>query len=136
MESKNLPIPVELPSELIELNRQIEVWRRDPSRGRRMPEHLWALVVQLARQWGVHRVARCLHLDYYSIKKRMRGGAETSCHEAKSTFIELPAFASGGMPECNIEVEHPRGARMRIHVKGTAMPDLASITRAFFGNKR
>lgn len=136
MESKNLPIPVELPSELIELSRRIKVWRQDPSRGRRIPEPLWAAVVQLACQHGVHRVARCLHLDYYSIKKRMRGSAERCCAEAKTTFVELPAFASGGKPECDIEVEHPRGARMRIHVTGTALPDLASITRAFFGNKR
>jgi hypothetical protein len=136
MESKNLPIPVELHSELIELSRRLEVWRRDPSRGRRIPEPLWASVAQLARQHGVHRVARCLHLDYYSIKKRLRGGAETSCADAKPTFIELPAFASGGLQECTIEVEHPRGARMRIQVKGAALPDLASITRAFCGNKR
>jgi hypothetical protein len=136
MESKNLPIPVELPCELKELSRRINLWRRDPSRGRRMPEFLWALAVHLARQHSVHRVARCLHLDYYSLKRRMQGAAETACAEANPTFIELPAFSSGGMPECNIEVEHPRGARMRIHVKGTALPDLASITRAFFGNKR
>lgn len=131
MESKNLPMPVEHPSELIELSRRIEVWRQDPSRGRRIPEPLWASVVQLARRYGVHQVARFLHLDYYSIKKRMRGGAEE-----KPTFIELPAFASSCMPECNIEVEHPRGARMRINVKGTTLPDLATITRAFFGNKQ
>jgi len=43
-----------------------------------MPETLWASAVQLARRQGVHRVARCLHLDYYSLKKRMRSGAETA----------------------------------------------------------
>ncbi len=136
MESKNLPIPVEIPSEIKEVSRRISLWRRDSSRGRRMPESLWALAVQLARQHGVHRVARYIHLDYYSLKRRMRGGAETACPEANPTFIELPALASAGMQECNIEVEHPRGARMRIHVKGTALPDLASITRAFCGDKR
>mgnify|MGYP001073880016 FL=1 len=135
MESRSLPIPIENPSELIELSRRIDLWRRDPSRGRRMPEPLWASAVQLARRHGIHRVARCLHLDYYSLKKRMRGGAETAGLEANPTFIELPAFASAGMPECHIEVDHPHGGRMRIHVRGTALPDLASITRAFCGGK-
>jgi hypothetical protein len=135
MESRNLPIPVKNPSELIELSRRIEQWRRGPSRGRRMPEPLWASAVQLARRQGVHRVARCLHLDYYSLKKRTWGGTETARSEANATFIELPAFASAGIPECNIELEHPLGARMRIHVTGTALPDLASIARAFCGGK-
>jgi len=135
MESRSLPIPVENPSELIELSRRIEQWRRGPSRRRRMPEPLWASAVQLARRQGVHRVARRLRLDYYSLKKRMRGGAETACPEGNPIFIELPAFVSAGMPECNIEVEPPRGGRMRIHIKGTALTDLASITRAFCGGK-
>jgi hypothetical protein len=135
MESRNLPIPVKNPLEIIELSRRIEQWRRGPSRGRRMPEPLWASAVQLAHREGVHRVARCLHLDYYSLKKRMRSEAETACPEGNPGFIELPAFVSAGMPECNIEVEPPRGGRMRIHIKGTALPDLVSITRAFCGGK-
>ena len=131
MGSRNLPIPVEIPSELIELSRRVEEWRRGPSRGRRMPEPLWASAVRLARQQGVHRVARSLRLDYYSLKKRIRVGTETAWLEANPTFIELPA----GMPECHIEVEHPHSGRMSIRIKGTALPDLASITRAFCGGK-
>jgi hypothetical protein len=135
MESRNLPIPVEIPSEIKELSRQVELWRSDPSRCRRMPEPLWISAVKIARNYGACRVARCLRLDYYSLKERMRSGTETASPKQKPAFIELPAFPVAE-PECNIEVEHPHGARMRIHVKGTALPDLASITRAFCGDKR
>jgi hypothetical protein len=68
----------------------------------------------------------------------MCSGAETRGREpsqAATTFIELAAVTSAAIPECSIEVDHPRGARMRIHVKGTVLPDLASITRAFCGGK-
>jgi len=136
MESKNLPIPVEIPSEIGELSRQIEQWRSDPSRGRRIPEPLWISAVKIARNYGACRVARCLRLDYYSLKERMRCGAETGRPKQKTVFIELPAFPSAAVPECSIEVEHPRSGRLRIHVKGTALPDLASITRVFCGGKK
>jgi hypothetical protein len=99
-----------------------------------MPELLWNSAGQLGRQYGVCRVARYLRLDYYSLKERIQYGTELAGPGAKANFIELPAI--GLAPECSIELEHPRGARMRIHVKGTALPDLASITRAFCGGKR
>jgi hypothetical protein len=136
MESKNLPIPEEIPSEIKELSRQIEQWRKDPARGRRIPEHLWISAVKIARNYGAGRVARCLRLDFYSLKERMRCGTETASPKQKPAFIELPAFPSAAVPECSIEVEHPRNGRMRIHVKGTAMPDLASITRVFCGGDK
>lgn len=136
MESRNLPIRVEIPSEIKELGHRIEQWRNRRVRSRRMPDPLWTLAAQLARHHGVHRVARCLRLDYYSLKERMNGGAEAGGPEPRTTFIELPALTSASVPECAIELEHPRGSRMRIHVKGTALPDLAELTRAFCGTKR
>lgn len=136
MESINLPVAVEIPSEIKELSRQIEQWRSDPRRGRRMPESLWALAVRVAGQHGACRVSRCLRLDYYSLKERMRHGAEGIDTQPKPTFIELSTLSSAAVPECSIELENPRGFRMRIHVKGTGLPDLVLITRAFCGAKR
>jgi hypothetical protein len=135
MERKNLPVPVELPSELKELGLKIEQWRGDPCRSRRMPESLWALAVEVAGQHGVCRVARCFSLDYYSLKERMRSGVETVGPQRKATFIQLPNLSSSSSIECSIEIEQPRGSRLRIHVKGTALPDLASTVRAFCGKR-
>lgn len=137
MESKNLPTPVEIPSEIKELSRQIERWRSNPTRGRRIPEPLWISAVKIARNHGACCVARRLRLDYYSLKQRMRGRTQAASPEQqKPAFIELPAFPSATVPECSIEIEHPRSGRMRIHVKGTGIPDLASITRVFCGGEK
>ena len=136
MESRNLPLRIEIPSEINELGHRIEQWRSRRVRSRRMPDPLWAMAAQLARHHGLHRVARCLRLDYYSLKERMHGGTGTGRPEPRPAFIELPAFNSASTPECAIELEHPRGSRMRIHIKGTALPDVAELTRAFCGAKR
>jgi hypothetical protein len=138
MDSRNLPVRFKTYPDIEGLARQLEQWRNDPMRARRIPDSLWDAAGELAQRYGVHTVARRLHLDYYSLKKRMRSGAETRGGEPSqtaTTFIELAAVTSAVLPECSIEVDHPRGARMRIHVKGTVLPDLASITRVFCGGK-
>ncbi len=63
MESKNLRVPTEIPAEIQELSRQIEQWRSIRPRSRAMPDPLWTLAANLARQYGVARVARFLRLD-------------------------------------------------------------------------
>lgn len=136
MESKNLPAPTENPSEIQELSRQIEQWRNTRPCRRPMPEPLWTLAANLAKQYGLARVARCLRLDYYSLKERIQPREEIPATESGPTFIELQPLAAAPLSECTIELDHPRGSRMRIHVKGTALPDIAALTRMFCGVKR
>jgi hypothetical protein len=136
MELKNLPAPAEIPSELKELSRQIEQWRSTRPCRRPMPEPLWTLAANLARQYGMARVARCLRLDYYSLKEHIQPREEITATESRPTFIELPHLAAAPLSECTIELDHPRGSRMRIHIKGTALPDIAALTRTFYGMKR
>jgi hypothetical protein len=64
MESKELPAPVIIPSDLKGLSRQIEQWRRTRPYRMPMPEALWTLAVNVARQHGLARVARFTRLDY------------------------------------------------------------------------
>jgi hypothetical protein len=91
---------------------------------------LWSVAVDLARGHGLNRTAQALGLDYYSLKKRL--GAVQDAAEAPA-FIELLGSGPGIGRECTIEVEGDRGARMRIRVTGTELPDLAAITGAFRG---
>lgn len=136
MESKILAAPVVIPAEIQELSRQIEQWRSIRRHRMPMPEPLWTVAANLARQYGVARVARFLRLDYYSLKERLQPPKRQQVSVPRSpTFIELPHRTATPDPECSIELEHPRGSRMRIHVKG-ALPDLAALTRAFWGKKR
>ena len=41
-------------------------------------------------------------------------------------------IASG---ECVLEVENDDGVKMRIHLKGVAMPDLVALSRSFWNRQ-
>jgi len=73
MESKKLPAPVVVPTEIQELSCQIEQWSTTRPYHTAMPEWLWTLSANLAKQYGLARVARFLRLDYYSLKERVGG---------------------------------------------------------------
>ncbi len=137
MESKELPTPVVVPAEVQELSRQIEQWRNTRPYRKAMPEPLWTMAANVARQYGLARVARFLRLDYYSLKERLDGldRDNAAASETGPAFIELRPSPSAPVSECTIELEHPRGSRMRIHVKGALMPDLAALSRALWGMK-
>jgi hypothetical protein len=47
-------------------------------------------------------------------------------------FVELLASGSGGMAaSCLVEVESPRGAKLRLELKGIQTSELAELIRAF-----
>jgi len=137
MGSKKLPVPIVVPAEFRKLHCQIEQWRRTRPRLGAMPELLWTLAVDAARQHGLARVARFLRLDYYSLKERVESPEQDkgSTSAGKPTFIELPPLHVSPVSECTIELEHPRGRKMRIHIKGAPMPDVTALSRTLWGMK-
>jgi hypothetical protein len=141
MESKKVGPPVVVPAEIQELSRQIEEWRRTRPHRAPMPDPLWTLAANLAAQYGVAQVSRFLHLDYYALKEHLQHAEHHTIpapvpRPAGPTFIELPSVTASAVSEYSIELEHPRGQRMRIHAKGAAVPDLVALTRTFWGMKR
>jgi hypothetical protein len=99
--------------------------------------------VKAVAKYGLHPTARVLRLDYYSLKKRVESAGReprdrTTTSEGRrgrksvATFVELPAPVSMGSSECILEMEDPRGAKMRIHLKGMPAPDLAGLSRSFW----
>jgi hypothetical protein len=99
-----------------------------------MPARLWAMAASLARENTVARVARLARLDYYALRDRHDALAvePTVKPEKQPSFVELPAQLCTPDVECVMELEHPRGGRMRIHVKGAPAPDLAALSRSFW----
>jgi hypothetical protein len=85
----------------------------------------------LARQYGLNKTAKALRLDYYDLQKRLNGIVVSS--EPVASFIELGRAAPSASAECFIEFESRAGAKMRIHLKGTAVPDLNALSRTFWG---
>jgi hypothetical protein len=127
-----------LPAALERTRQRFERWRRTRKFRTRTPESLWASAAEIARTYGIHRTAAALGVDYYSLKHRVeqqapsRGGMREG--GAATTFVELAAPPmSGGFGECVLELEDAEGAKMRVRLQGVAAPDLAALTRSFWG---
>ena len=139
-----------IPARLEAGRRRFERWRRTRKGHSRIPEPLWASAVKLAGAYGLCRTARTLGLDYNALKRRVAsarpgdspGGKtagakaaqrKTVTEEPATAFVELVPPQRACLPECIVELEDPRGAKMRIHLKGAEAPDLAALSRSFWG---
>jgi hypothetical protein len=123
----------EVPARLRAVQRRFDQWRRTHRVRSRLPESLWGSAVKIADVYGIHRTARALRLDYYSLKKRIEPKAVAAGEgNAVATFLELPSLGQVGTGECILELEDVEGAKMRIHLKGHQVPDLAALARGFW----
>lgn len=146
MRSRN---PQAIPACLEAGRRRFERWRSTRKGHSRIPEPLWTSAVKLAGAYGLCRTARTLGLDYSALKRRVAsarpgnspGGKtagtkaareKTAAQEAATAFVELVPPQRACLPECIVELENPRGAKMRIHLKGAEAPDLAALSRSFW----
>jgi hypothetical protein len=88
----------------------------------------------LAREFGVHPVSKALRVNYYRLKKAVRSArAAPSRKEASGpVFVELDVGGAGSSPACVIEMEDPRGAKMRVQLRGQDVPDLVALSDAFW----
>lgn len=120
----------DLAASLGRARRKIQQWRQRRRPRARIPDELWRQAAQLACSYGVHRTAKALRLDYYSLKKRAAAAARSG--ERAAEFVEiLPGGMPAARPECMIEVEDAGGATMRIRLQGGDFPDVAALVGAF-----
>lgn len=123
-----------LPASLARAAARWAQWRRTRVLGTRIPEPLWELAVELATRHGVSRTASALRVDYYALKKRF--DAQTLSRRVGSTaapaFVELTPPSLTGAGGCVIEFEKASGAKMRIELPGSQVPDLAALGRSFW----
>ena len=144
---------------LVDARRRFERWRRSRKVGTRIPEPLWDAAVTAAKKCGVAQTAHALSVDYYTLKNRVEavprprvkeegkrrvqakphrrvataGSAVASGVGVELPFLELPAAPSGRIVECILELDSADGAKMRVHLKGVEAPDLAALSRSFWG---
>jgi hypothetical protein len=98
----------------------------------RLPEPLWAGATELATRYGVHRIARELHLDYNGLKKRVEQRKRPKPERPASvppTFVEWMGPAPALTP-CHVEVESAHG-KLRFEVPMMATTEMVSLLRAF-----
>jgi hypothetical protein len=133
----------DLPAGLEGVRRRFERWRRTHRTHSRIPGSLWAAAVRAAGTHGIHRTSRALRLDYDSLKERVEQQSTAAPDPAEramaATFLELApptdhgsAAVAAGPCECTLELEDAGGAKMRVHLKGMATPDLAALSRSFW----
>lgn len=120
---------------LEQTRRRIARWRETRThRGAPMPAVLWAAALGLARRRGVYPTARALHLDYGSLKTRL--DAAGAGRVPWPAFVELPPACPPGLGPCVIDLDIPRGGRMRIEVTGVTVADLVTLTQGAWGGGR
>jgi len=110
---------------------RFEDWRRTRTPGRsQIPARLWAAAVTLAGQHGVYAISRALRLDYAVLKRRVaaaREGESVAPAAPHPTLIELQPLPR--VAPCSvIEIEHPKGGRLRVPVPLLTVADLVVLT--------
>ena len=129
------------PARLGAVRRRFERWRETRTGCSRIPANLWAAAVKAAGRYGLNPTAQTLGLDYNALKRRVAaaGGEQASGSgsegQAVATFVELAPPVSSGVTECILELENAGGAKMRIHLKGVAAPDLAALSRSLWSSE-
>src|SRR5881396_2730839 len=122
-----------IPAEMEEIRQQFETWRNTHVHRSRIPETLWTSAVKLARQHGLHRTAKALHLDYTKLKALVGGKSAAKRKQVSPAFVEL--LTADQLPGCVVELENARGKKMRIHLRGVGAPDVALLSRIFWSSR-
>lgn len=123
-----VPIPGELPKDLMRARRRFEAWRQRRHGRERIPPALWRLAVRLVEHHGLSRTATALRLDYYSLKKQVETGPEQSSGPA---FVELPAPVGLGK-QCLFELNNGIGTSRRIQLLGYDAAEIAALAQHFW----
>jgi hypothetical protein len=125
-----------LPVRLEGVRQRFEKWRRTRKVRSPIPETLWASAVKMAGTFGLHRTAKTLRVNYYTLKKRVEreaaAASRTPEEDPVTTFFELTPPVASGSCECTMELEDSGGAKMRIRLNGVEAPDLAALSRSFW----
>jgi hypothetical protein len=125
-----------------QLRRRFAEWRGTHAVRARLPEELWAAAAELAQRDGMDVTARALDVDKPSLRKwaerlrpqrqsRPRRSPPKRRLNAMPAFVELLASGSSGATSCLVEVESPRGGKLRLELKAIATSQLAELIRAF-----
>ena len=111
---------------------RLESWRSEYSAPTPIPADIWKRAGELAGELGVGRVAKALRLDYSRLKKLSSGDCAAPAVEQPS-FVELRPFLPETAGRCVIEIESPRGARMRLQMDSAQSSSLIALVREFVG---
>ena len=125
MKNPHLPTALRNIPKVEKARQQLGRWRSAHRQRARIPEELWKLLTEIAREYGIAKTVRLFGLDYLSVKKRVEAGGAGA---KPAEFVEFVPQVSNGACEWAVEVEGHRGRRMRIQCKGGVQPDLVELS--------
>lgn len=121
-----------LPAPLARAAGRFEKWRKTRTR-RAIPDSLWDLAARVAAKYGVNKTAKTLRLDYYDLKRRAEAAPSgASKDETPPRFVEVNPAEVFPPSACLVELEDPRGVKMRIHLQAAGAPELAALRHLFY----
>ena len=68
---------------IVQMQRELEEYRRSRPRRAKLPESIWEAATALARQHGLYAVTEALRLDYMGLNKRL---GDVPSQKALATF--------------------------------------------------
>ncbi len=126
-----------LPPRLEAGRQRFERWRGQGTGRTRIPESLWCTAVKLAEEFGVHRTAKALRLNYETLKARVSSARpEPSSAEPPAKFVELLSATVPMAHKCVVELEDGHGARMVMHLEHADAKLLSALASAFVRGAR
>ena len=126
----------DLPPKLLQGRQVFEQWRSQQKTRCRLPEHLWSLAVELAKDYGVSKTAKTLRVEYNMLKKKSllpQAPSDRPVPVPPGAFLELRPNAAPDQFECIIDCQRSLGQTIRIQLKGPHWPDVTGLCERLWG---
>ena len=124
-----------------QLRQRFAEWRETHAVRSKFPEQMRLEAARLARRDGIDALVRALKVDKPSLQKWMdrlqQQRPPKRKPNAEPTFVELLASSADfgashkTAHSCLVEVESPRGGKLRLELTGVPTSELAELIRAF-----
>lgn len=133
---------------LEEVKEQFEHWRNTRQKRTTIPEPLWQAAIDLSRKYPVNIISKTLSLSYTDLKRRIKtagivksNNKKVACMLEADTKAVIPNFIGFDFGraisrECIVEMENPKGGRMKIHFTGNTGDTLVGLAKAFWGTNK
>jgi hypothetical protein len=90
------------------------------------------MAAEAASIHGVYATAQELRLNATRLKEQLRSLGQDRAAEKTPGFVEFPWLGATPVPECILEAEDRDGSKLRIHMKGEAISQAVSLSRALW----
>jgi len=118
-----------------EVRQRLDSWRKTKKNHREpIPAYLWQTAADLARAHSVNSVSKALRLSYTDLKEHAYGRTNPKKRKRPS-FVEIspgPVLSR----EATLEMENPKGSKIRISFKGKTDFDFTAFAKTFMQKVR